>query len=130
MGIKHIACVSVTCDRCDEEAALYDDMGTAHYPDIDEARKQLIADAEPEYQWSTEGEDWFCPSCSQARACEAAGGHVMGDWSVPYAGLDEFRTWINDLLEEIFEDGRWADAWERTAGTVLPMPEAPTVNRY
>ena len=92
MGIKHIACVSVTCDRCDEEAALYDDMGTAHYPDIDEARKQLIADAEPEYQWSTEGEDWFCPSCSQARACEAAGGHVMGDWSVPYAGLDEFRT--------------------------------------
>ena len=41
-----------------------------------------------------------------------------------------FRMWINDVLEEAFEDGRWADAWEATAGTVLPLPDPPTVDRY
>ena len=41
-----------------------------------------------------------------------------------------FRNWINDVLEEAFEDGRWAEAWEATAGTVLPLPDPPTVNRY
>lgn len=43
---------------------------------------------------------------------------------------DEFRDWINDVLEEIFEDGRWLDAWNETAGTVLPEPQVPTVDRY
>lgn len=45
---------------------------------------------------------------------------------------DEFRDWINDVLEEIFEDGRWLDAWnaDGSAGTVLPEPEVPTVDRY
>ncbi|WP_084127164.1 glutamate ABC transporter substrate-binding protein [Demequina sp. NBRC 110054] len=43
---------------------------------------------------------------------------------------DEFRDWINDVLEEIFEDGRWLDAWNETAGTVLPEPDVPTVDRY
>ena len=42
----------------------------------------------------------------------------------------EFRDFINDVLEEAFEDGTWEAAWEATAGTVLPLPEAPTVNRY
>lgn len=42
----------------------------------------------------------------------------------------EFRTFINDVLEEAFEDGTWEAAWEATAGTVLPLPDAPTVNRY
>lgn len=42
----------------------------------------------------------------------------------------EFRNWINDVLEEIFEDGRWTAAWEATAGTVLPTPEPPAVDRY
>src|SRR5690606_30004136 len=28
----------------------------------------------------------------------------------------EFRMWINDVLEKIFDDGRWAEAWEKTAG--------------
>jgi glutamate transport system substrate-binding protein len=42
----------------------------------------------------------------------------------------EFRMWINDVLEEAFEDGRWAEAWEATAGTVLDTPEPPTVDRY
>ncbi len=45
-------------------------------------------------------------------------------------GDDEFRSWINDVLEEIFEDGRWLEAWNATAGTVLPEPEAPAVDRY
>ncbi len=31
-----------------------------------------------------------------------------------------FRIWINDVLEQAFEDGRWAAAWEATAGKVLP----------
>jgi len=42
----------------------------------------------------------------------------------------EFRSWINDVLEESFEDGSWVAAWEATAGTVLPTPEPPTVDRY
>lgn len=43
---------------------------------------------------------------------------------------EEFRTWINDALEEMFEDGSWTEAWESTAGTVLPTPEPPAVDRY
>ena len=42
----------------------------------------------------------------------------------------EFRMFINDVLEEAFADGSWAAAWEKTAGTVLPLPEPPTVDRY
>ena len=42
----------------------------------------------------------------------------------------EFRMWINDVLEEIFEDGRWLEAWNATAGTVLPDPQVPTLDRY
>ena len=42
----------------------------------------------------------------------------------------EFRTFVNDVLEEAFEDGTWAKAWESTAGTVLETPEPPAVNRY
>lgn len=45
-------------------------------------------------------------------------------------GDDAFRTWINDLLEEIYADGRWVAAWEATAGTVLATPEPPAVDRY
>ena len=41
-----------------------------------------------------------------------------------------FRNFINDILEESFEDGSWADAWEATAGEVLETPEPPTVDRY
>lgn len=43
---------------------------------------------------------------------------------------DAFRSWINDLLEEIYADGRWVSAWESTAGTVLATPEPPAVDRY
>jgi glutamate transport system substrate-binding protein len=42
----------------------------------------------------------------------------------------EFRMWINDVLEAAYADGRWAAAWEATAGTVLPLPEPPAVDRY
>ena len=41
-----------------------------------------------------------------------------------------FRMWINDVLEKIFKDGRWAKAWEDTAGKVLKTPEPPAVDRY
>jgi glutamate transport system substrate-binding protein len=42
----------------------------------------------------------------------------------------DFRMWINDVLEEAFEDGSWEAAWTSTAGAVLPTPEPPTVDRY
>ncbi len=45
-------------------------------------------------------------------------------------GDNDFRAFINDTLEASFKDGRWAKAWEATAGTVLPTPEPPTLNRY
>jgi glutamate transport system substrate-binding protein len=43
---------------------------------------------------------------------------------------EEFRMWINDALEEMYEDGSWTEAWEATAGAVLPTPEPPAVDRY
>jgi glutamate transport system substrate-binding protein len=62
---------------------------------------------------------------------------VVGDpfTAEPYGigmtkGDDEFRTWINDVLEAAFEDGRWTEAWNATAGEVLPTPEPPAVDRY
>ena len=45
-------------------------------------------------------------------------------------GDDDFRTFINDTLEESEKDGAWKKAWEDTAGQVLPTPEAPAVDRY
>lgn len=45
-------------------------------------------------------------------------------------GDDEFRTWINDVLEASYDDGRWQAAWDETAGAVLPATEPPAVDRY
>ena len=46
-------------------------------------------------------------------------------------GDDEFRTFINDVLEEIYESGEWADAYASTVGEVSgDSPEPPAVNRY
>ncbi len=45
-------------------------------------------------------------------------------------GDDEFRNFINDVLEASYEDGRWVEAWESTAGAVLETPEPPPVDRY
>jgi len=42
----------------------------------------------------------------------------------------EFRSFINDVLEESYEDGTWAELWEATAGTVLDTPTPPAVDRY
>ena len=42
----------------------------------------------------------------------------------------EFRDFINDVIEEAFEDGTWDELWNQTAGTVLPLPEHPEVDRY
>jgi glutamate transport system substrate-binding protein len=42
----------------------------------------------------------------------------------------DFRNFINDVLEEAYEDGSWAEAWENTAGVVLDTPEPPAVDRY
>ena len=45
-------------------------------------------------------------------------------------GDTDFRMWINDVLEEAFEDGTWARLFEETAGAVLDVPEPPEVDRY
>jgi glutamate transport system substrate-binding protein len=47
-------------------------------------------------------------------------------------GDDEFRSFINDVLEQAFEDGSWAEAWDRTAGAISGQeaPEPPSINRY
>ena len=44
----------------------------------------------------------------------------------------EFRDFINDVLEESFEDGTWEEAWDRTAGDISGQeaPEPPAVDRY
>jgi glutamate transport system substrate-binding protein len=42
----------------------------------------------------------------------------------------EFRMWINDVLEAAYEDGRYEEAWNATAGTVLPYVDPPAVDRY
>ena len=33
-------------------------------------------------------------------------------------GDTDFRNFINDVLEESFDDGTWAEAWDRTAGDI------------
>ncbi len=47
-------------------------------------------------------------------------------------GDDEFRTFINDTLEQAYEDGTWAAAWDRTVGAITgeEAPEPPAVDRY
>ncbi|KFF58964.1 ABC transporter substrate-binding protein [Cryobacterium sp. MLB-32] len=42
----------------------------------------------------------------------------------------EFRSFINDVLEESYADGSWVNAWESTAGAVLNTPTPPAVDRY
>jgi glutamate transport system substrate-binding protein len=42
----------------------------------------------------------------------------------------EFRDWINDVLEASYEDGRYEEAWNSTAGEILPFVEPPAVDRY
>jgi len=41
------------------------------------------------------------------------------------------RDFVNDVLEDIFESGEWAEAYESTVGTVAETtPEPPEVDRY
>jgi glutamate transport system substrate-binding protein len=43
---------------------------------------------------------------------------------------DDFREFLNDTLQAAYDDGSWAKAWEATAGTVLPTPDPPEIDRY
>ena len=46
-------------------------------------------------------------------------------------GATDLRNFINDVLEETYEDGRWVDAFQNTLGKLgLPTPEPPPVVRY
>lgn len=42
----------------------------------------------------------------------------------------DFRMWINDVIEESYQDGSYERAWNSTAGTILPFVEPPTPDRY
>lgn len=42
----------------------------------------------------------------------------------------DFRNWINDILEQSYEDGSYEAAWDATAGTILEFVEPPAVDRY
>lgn len=42
----------------------------------------------------------------------------------------DFRNFINDTLEAAYEDGRYEQAWDDTAGKVLPFVDPPAVDRY
>jgi glutamate transport system substrate-binding protein len=41
-----------------------------------------------------------------------------------------FREFINQTLEKIYADGRYAKAWKDTVGTVAPAPTGPAIVRY
>ncbi len=46
-------------------------------------------------------------------------------------GDDDFREFINTVLEKAAADGRYAQAWTSTAGTFDPVvPELPEIDRY
>ena len=46
-------------------------------------------------------------------------------------GDDQFRSFINDTLDKLYQDGRWKAAWDATAGKVATeTPTPPAVNRY
>ena len=46
-------------------------------------------------------------------------------------GDDDFRTFVNDVLEDLFENGDWAEAYDSTVGAVTgETVEPPTVDRY
>ena len=45
-------------------------------------------------------------------------------------GDDDFRDFINDVIEQSYENGDWEAAWNNTVGDVLPLPEPPAVDRY
>lgn len=43
----------------------------------------------------------------------------------------DFRDFVNDVLEDIFENGDWADAFASTLGKIgLKTPKPPEVDRY
>jgi glutamate transport system substrate-binding protein len=46
-------------------------------------------------------------------------------------GADDFRDFLNDTIEEIYDSGEWADAFASTLGEIgLETPEPPAVDRY
>ena len=45
---------------------------------------------------------------------------------------DDFRDFINDVLEDAYESGAWAEAYDNTVGAITgtEAPEPPSVDRY
>ena len=45
-------------------------------------------------------------------------------------GDDEFRDFVNDVIEDAYASGAWEEAWNNTAGAVLEVPDQPEIDRY
>jgi glutamate transport system substrate-binding protein len=46
-------------------------------------------------------------------------------------GDTALRTFVNDVLDEIYKNGEWAKAYKDTVGSVAKdTPTPPPVNRY
>jgi glutamate transport system substrate-binding protein len=45
-------------------------------------------------------------------------------------GDNKFRSFINDVLDKIYEDGRYARAWQDAVGGIAPLAPGPAINRY
>lgn len=43
---------------------------------------------------------------------------------------DEFRDFVNDVIEDAYASGAWEEAWNNTAGVVLEVPDQPEIDRY
>lgn len=63
-------------------------------------------------------------SVSADRVTEEAYGIALAK------GDDEFRDFLNDVLEAAIADGRWATAWSETAEPILGAAQPPAVDRY
>jgi glutamate transport system substrate-binding protein len=97
---------------------------------INDTRKQVVDFAGPYY---VAGQD-IMVAAGSPEDFELVGNPFTEE---PYGiglakGDDEFRTFINDVLEEAYESGAWAEAWDRTAGAITDTeaPEPPDVDRY
>jgi glutamate transport system substrate-binding protein len=46
-------------------------------------------------------------------------------------GDDDFRDFLNDVIEQSYEDGTWEEAFDATLGASgVEAPDPPEVDRY
>lgn len=91
MSIDKVTCLVVKCDSCgDGWDSVYDDRGTPHFIDVQEAEKYAFAPRDPEEGDSgagfvRDGAAVFCHECANKRLC-ASQGHDWREWRPCYCG--------------------------------------------